>query len=49
MSDNKSFPDKDNMEWPYAVNYGNAALVAAVELCKRVLELEERIKTLEAE
>jgi len=33
----------------YAVNYGNAALVAAVELCKRVLELEERIKTLEAE
>lgn len=33
----------------FAVNYGNAALVAAVELSKRVLELEKRIKTLEPE
>jgi hypothetical protein len=31
-----------------AVNYGNAALVSAVELAKRVVEQEERIAKLEA-
>ena len=35
-------------ETAFAVNYGNAALVAAVELAKKVVELEDRIKALEA-
>lgn len=38
----------EDVEGNLSVAYGNAALVSAVELAKKILELEERLKVLEA-